>query len=79
MNSVPNLFNNIIDDALYTVNDISELLKVSTETVRRWFRSGSLISSTPYHFSATGADVKDFIVRRQHRRTGDTNAAVEGP
>jgi hypothetical protein len=55
---------NVEDDAVLHVEDIADMTKMHVESVRRWCRSGKLLS---YNFGnkyiVVGSDFKEFMIR----------------
>ncbi|OIJ13811.1 hypothetical protein BKP35_08510 [Anaerobacillus arseniciselenatis] len=59
---IPRIFEMIDDDMILTTQDISELLDVSGETVRRWCRQNKLRIVAPIgQFRVLGEDLKEFV------------------
>ncbi|PLT29263.1 helix-turn-helix domain-containing protein [Peribacillus deserti] len=53
----------IQDDDLLSTSQIADLLGVSKETARRWFRKKYIESVTPVgHFRLTGKEFKEFLM-----------------
>lgn len=62
--NLPRIFEFLDDDLYLTPKDISELIGVHPETVRRWCRSKKLRIIAPTgHFKILGKDLKDFLFR----------------
>lgn len=62
--NLPRIFEMIPDDILLTTIDISELLSVHPETVRRWCRTGKIRIYTPGgQYKIQGIDLKEFLYR----------------
>ncbi|MFF2879521.1 helix-turn-helix domain-containing protein [Gottfriedia sp. NPDC057991] len=47
----------------YSVREVSNLLGVQVETVRRWVRNGQLPSLTKNHYQILGSDLKRWLVK----------------
>ncbi|MGE8205858.1 helix-turn-helix domain-containing protein [Heyndrickxia sp. NPDC080065] len=59
---IPRIFEMIDDDMILKTKDISELLVISEETVRRWCRQHKLRIISPVgSYKVLGEDLKDFI------------------
>lgn len=58
-----NYFKEIPDDLILNPDDISKMLKMSSETVRRWCRKGNI---SCYNFGGKyivlGSDFKEFMI-----------------
>ncbi|MGG1263301.1 helix-turn-helix domain-containing protein [Brevibacillus parabrevis] len=62
------LFDAIPDECVLHPNDLSELLNLSQETVRRWCRQGKLPAySWGGKYVILGSDVKDFLMKARNR------------
>lgn len=62
--NLPRIFEIIDDELLFTTNDISELLALHPETVRRWCRTGKLRIYAPGgQYKIQGKDLKNFLYR----------------
>lgn len=67
------IINELDDEIVFTTRNISNLISVSEETVRRWCRSGKLKTVSPFgHFKIRGYDFKKFafqwlINKEKHR------------
>ncbi|MBD3842781.1 MAG: helix-turn-helix domain-containing protein [Campylobacterales bacterium] len=61
------------DEIVLTTKNISNLISVSEETVRRWCRSGKLKTVSPFgHYKIRGIDFKKFafqwlVDKEKHR------------
>jgi len=61
---LPRIFELIDDELYYTPNDVSELLGVHPETVRRWCRQQKLRIVSPIgRYKIWGKDLKQFLYR----------------
>jgi excisionase family DNA binding protein len=61
---LPRVFEMIDDDLYYTPIDVSELLGVHPETVRRWCRQRKLRVISPIgRYKIFGMDLKQFLFR----------------
>lgn len=59
---LPTYFNNIIDRNLYKPSVIAEVTKISTETARRWFREGKLVTETASNtYKVSGEKLKGYL------------------
>ncbi|CAM4027179.1 helix-turn-helix domain-containing protein [Paenibacillus alkaliterrae] len=52
------------DDIILTVKNISKLIKVHEETVRRWCRNGYVKTLSPFGaYKIRGIDFKNFVIQ----------------
>jgi len=59
---LPEIIEMIDDDMVLTPKDVSELIGKSSETVRRWCRTGKLKTLGGYgHFRISGKEFKKFM------------------
>lgn len=72
INKQPALFEELeffSDDTLFTVHQISQLVQVSEETVRRWIRSKRLQIYAPTgRYKVRCVDLKCFLKRWYHEK-----------
>ncbi|WP_047986078.1 helix-turn-helix domain-containing protein [Ornithinibacillus californiensis] len=62
--NLPRIFELLDDDLFLTPKDISELIGVHPETVRRWCRNKKLRIIAPAgHYKILGKDLKEFLFR----------------
>jgi hypothetical protein len=65
---LPEIFQMIDDDMRLTTGDIAELVCKSPETVRRWIRTGQLMSISPNTYVVTGKQLKEFLAVKLIKR-----------
>jgi excisionase family DNA binding protein len=64
----------------YSIDEVADLLRVSTRTIRRWIKAGKLHG---HRFERTvriaHEDLQDFIARHEIRRDGDRRLDLSRP
>jgi hypothetical protein len=58
---LPPYFDNIIDDVYYSPSQIAEIVNVSNETARRWFRKGKLMNHSVRNYKTLGTELKNYL------------------
>lgn len=59
---LPTYFHKIVDRNLYQPSVIAEVTKISTETARRWFREGKLVTETASNtYKVSGKKLKEYL------------------
>lgn len=68
MGELPEYYHTIDDQQLLTPNEISGIVGVHEETVRRWIRSGKLPAKGFAHYTIIGIELKRFLFQKDKKK-----------